>query len=398
MIWHFFEVWVLMVAAFAIGCPLGALAYRAVAESPLADLQGGLADAVGDLVDEVKRRFGIGPVWRPGRGHAVERPMGGAEHLEAYGDARIEPEFLPVARRPLMIADRAPPPEAKRVVDDRPSAAPPAIAYEIDEPLDAPDEEEDLAVARPVGLAAPRNGVPDDLQRIRGVGKRIERRLNGLGIYHFGQIAAWTPAEMRWVAKQLAFPERIAWDDWIGQAVILAAGGDTGFIKSADRRRRVRRDRAIEAELTRALEEGAETGDTSETADDDAAADAEAQDLPHPQDVFTAADLLEGSDEWDEPPVANAGESGLPEVAEANEDEAPGEDETVVAEAEAGDADGTQSPADDADEVAGVEKGPRIATSRLQTVRPRSPPSKAGMPRKMSARATTAPARRPTPK
>ena len=34
-------------------------------------------------------------------------------------------------------------------------------------------------------------------------GKRNEELLNSLGIYHFGQIAAWTPAEARWVANHL---------------------------------------------------------------------------------------------------------------------------------------------------------------------------------------------------
>ena len=90
---------------------------------------------------------------------------------------------------------------------------------------------------RPASLAEPRNGVPDNLQRIRGIGERNEIRLNKLGIFHFGQIAAWTPAEMRWVAQQLAFPERIERDDWVGQAIVLASGGDTGFTKSAERRR-----------------------------------------------------------------------------------------------------------------------------------------------------------------
>jgi hypothetical protein len=73
---------------------------------------------------------------------------------------------------------------------------------------------------------------PDDLQRIRGVGRRNEQLLNSLGIFHFGQIAAWTPAEARWVAAFLAFPERIERDDWIGQATILASGGNTGYVKS----------------------------------------------------------------------------------------------------------------------------------------------------------------------
>jgi NADH-quinone oxidoreductase subunit E len=90
---------------------------------------------------------------------------------------------------------------------------------------------------RPLTLPGPRNGVPDNLQRIRGIGQKNEELLNTLGIYHFGQIAAWTPAEARWVASHLAFPERIERDDWIGQAIILATGGDTGYVKSGDRRK-----------------------------------------------------------------------------------------------------------------------------------------------------------------
>ena len=128
-------------------------------------------------------------------------------------------------------------------------------------------DDEDSAMARPVGLATPRNGVPDDLQRIRGIGRRIEQRLNALGIYHFGQIAAWTPAEMRWMAQQLAFPERIEWDDWIGQAIILAAGGDTGFVKSADRRRQRRREKAFE-EMAEREGEASDEIDEIDDADD----------------------------------------------------------------------------------------------------------------------------------
>jgi hypothetical protein len=100
---------------------------------------------------------------------------------------------------------------------------------------------------RPAGLAAPRAGVPDNLTRIMGVGRRNEQLLNSLGIYHFGQIAAWTPAEVRWIGQYLAFPERIERDDWVGQAVVLASGGETGFEKSAERRRRRRQARRIES-------------------------------------------------------------------------------------------------------------------------------------------------------
>jgi NADH-quinone oxidoreductase subunit E len=106
------------------------------------------------------------------------------------------------------------------------------------DPVGAPIEPAGDAIAmRPAGLAAPRNGIPDNLQRIRGIGQRNEVLLNSLGIFHFGQIAAWTPAEVRWVSAYLSFPERIERDDWIGQATILASGGATGVTKAADRRR-----------------------------------------------------------------------------------------------------------------------------------------------------------------
>jgi NADH-quinone oxidoreductase subunit E len=77
---------------------------------------------------------------------------------------------------------------------------------------------------RPPALPAPRDAVADDLKRIRGIGPQNETRLNALGVYHFDQIAAWTPAEVRWVGAYLAFPGRIEREDWIGQARALMAG------------------------------------------------------------------------------------------------------------------------------------------------------------------------------
>lgn len=84
-------------------------------------------------------------------------------------------------------------------------------------------------VRRPEGLLTAPAGAPDDLTAIRGVGPKIKSTLNALGIYHFRQIAALTPDEVRWLAGELgAFPGRIARENWIGQARALAqadAGG-----------------------------------------------------------------------------------------------------------------------------------------------------------------------------
>jgi len=85
--------------------------------------------------------------------------------------------------------------------------------------------------AKPEGLSGPRDGKPDDLKRISGVGPKLEGTLNGLGIYHFDQIAAWTSATVDWVDAYLSFKGRIDREDWIGQAKVLAAGGETDFSK-----------------------------------------------------------------------------------------------------------------------------------------------------------------------
>ena len=71
---------------------------------------------------------------------------------------------------------------------------------------------------RPSGLTAARNGKPDDLKRISGIGPKIEGILHSLGIYHFDQIAAWEPREVEWVDARLKFKGRISRENWIDQA------------------------------------------------------------------------------------------------------------------------------------------------------------------------------------
>ncbi len=78
-------------------------------------------------------------------------------------------------------------------------------------------EEKELEGTRPAGLDAPK-GEPDDLKKIGGVGPKLEGTLNELGIYHFWQIAEFTPDNVAWVDGYLSFKGRIDRDDWIGQA------------------------------------------------------------------------------------------------------------------------------------------------------------------------------------
>ncbi len=89
---------------------------------------------------------------------------------------------------------------------------------------------------KPATLSAARDGKPDDLKKIKGIGPKMEIMCNELGFYHFDQIAAWTDAEVAWVNANLkGFKGRVTRDDWVGQAKLLAAGGDTEFSKRVDK-------------------------------------------------------------------------------------------------------------------------------------------------------------------
>ena len=91
------------------------------------------------------------------------------------------------------------------------------------------------AGTRPEALDGPRGGTADDLKRIKGVGPKMEQLCNSLGFYHFDQIAAWTPEEVRWVDQNLqGFKGRVTRDDWVNQAGLLASGGETEFSKKVD--------------------------------------------------------------------------------------------------------------------------------------------------------------------
>lgn len=78
---------------------------------------------------------------------------------------------------------------------------------------------------RPAGLDAARDGAPDDLKLIKGVGPKLEELLHSMGFYHFDQIADWTDAEIAWVDENLeGFKGRVTRDEWVAQAKVLSQG------------------------------------------------------------------------------------------------------------------------------------------------------------------------------
>ncbi len=82
--------------------------------------------------------------------------------------------------------------------------------------------------APPPALSAP-EGEADDLKKISGIGPAIEKTLHEFGIFHFRQIAAFTPENIAWLDRHIRPRGRIEREDWVGQARTLAAGGETEF-------------------------------------------------------------------------------------------------------------------------------------------------------------------------
>ena len=116
--------------------------------------------------------------------------------------------------------------EAQAELKGRPDSAAPASG---DSTEAAPVAAEGPGT-RPEGLSAARDGQPDDLKQIKGVGPKLEGMLHELGFYHFDQIAGWGPEEIAWVDQNLVgFKGRVSRDEWVSQAKVLAEGGETEF-------------------------------------------------------------------------------------------------------------------------------------------------------------------------
>jgi small subunit ribosomal protein S2 len=69
-------------------------------------------------------------------------------------------------------------------------------------------------------LPGPR-GQPDDLKKLPGVSPAIEKQLNDLGIFHFTQIAEFSPTAAHNVGEEVGLPGRV--DSWVAKAKELTA-------------------------------------------------------------------------------------------------------------------------------------------------------------------------------
>ncbi|KQI72798.1 NADH:ubiquinone oxidoreductase [Loktanella sp. 5RATIMAR09] len=135
---------------------------------------------------------------------------------------------LPVAKA-APVAAPAPAPTPAAAPAPAPAAKPAAPAPVAEAPAPSAGD-------APEFLSAARDGGPDDLKQIKGVGPKLEKTLHGMGIFHFYQIAAWGPKEQAWIDDNLeGFKGRATRDNWVAQAKTLAAGGETAFSKKVDK-------------------------------------------------------------------------------------------------------------------------------------------------------------------
>ena len=146
------------------------------------------------------------------------------ERVKAQAKAREEAAKAAEAARMAGAPAAAPPPAPNAPAVTRPKAAEPKPAAKPS-PAKAAGPSPVGDEFKPELLKEPRAGKSDDLELIWGVGPKLGAMLNRMGIYHFEQIAVWTPENLAWVDQNLeGFKGRAQRDDWIGQAKRLATG------------------------------------------------------------------------------------------------------------------------------------------------------------------------------
>jgi NADH-quinone oxidoreductase subunit E len=197
------------------------------------------AERMGEIIDELAA--GKVPVPGPQNGRYAAEPLKGLTSLKEYdsghtqynasvqlavdiGDTvkRIDGTEVPLVTPWLGV-------NAKAVRAPKPKA--PAARKKTDEAVTAVP-----AGKEPERLKGPRETGADDLKLIKGVGPKLEGVLNDIGIFHFDQIASWSPEEVAWADDNLVgFKGRVSRDSWVEQAKALAAGEDTEFSKRAEK-------------------------------------------------------------------------------------------------------------------------------------------------------------------
>ncbi len=139
-------------------------------------------------------------VFKKKRRHNYRRKKGHRQDLTTLKILEILPKGAEPSKKAEAQTEEKKPKKTAKPADDQPAASDAAVEGVAPQSLEAP------------------NGEPDDLSKISGVGPKLVEKLNGFGIFHFSQIAEWTPENVAWIDENLQFKGRIERDDWIEQA------------------------------------------------------------------------------------------------------------------------------------------------------------------------------------
>jgi predicted flap endonuclease-1-like 5' DNA nuclease len=153
------------------------------------------------------------PISTPATAKSTPAKSAPAKSAPAKSAATKPAAAKPAAKKPATKTAAAPKPAAKAAA---PRAATPS-----------------LAAAKKTAPASGKTatGKADNLRRLIGIGPVNEKLLKGLGVTSYAQIAAWTAADVKRIEDVLNFDGRIAREQWIEQAKLLAAGNEKEFAR-----------------------------------------------------------------------------------------------------------------------------------------------------------------------
>jgi NADH-quinone oxidoreductase subunit E len=205
---------------------VGAIALSALGLGIASHAIGLWAGALTGAVQASQRLFT--PLASEGMGIVPAKPAGGQLRDKPF--LKVVAQSEPVAAAPVPTSTKVAEPVKPAAKRRRPPSPPRPAAAAKPTNADAPGRATEPAKVetplQPEDFHKPRvierPAAPDDLKAISGIGPKLEKVLNGLGIWTYAQIAAWQAREIAWIDDYLGFPGRIDRDGWIAQARILA--------------------------------------------------------------------------------------------------------------------------------------------------------------------------------
>jgi predicted flap endonuclease-1-like 5' DNA nuclease len=148
----------------------------------------------------------------------------------------ISGQSAPVAAPTTRPIAAAPKPAAAPAAAPAPVAAAPALAAAAP-PAAPPISKISVSTGSgaPVKADVGGAGPSDDLTRIRGIDSGLQKQLKDSGIRRFQDLAGLTAADVKGLNEALGVKGRIEQENWLGQAQILATGGETYYSRRVDR-------------------------------------------------------------------------------------------------------------------------------------------------------------------